>query len=144
MNEHLRFYLIASLITNLVVLVFVFSAFSDETLEVAKVISAEACGEGLTGMHAVANTIQNRAKLYNKSYYKIVTAKSQYSGYTNKNKDKIFNGGNCREISLILARNLDTIKDITNGALYFKRPEEKRMPWHKVLTIIIVNHEFYK
>lgn len=113
-----------------------------ETVEVAKVICAEACGEGYTGMYGVANVIANRAKLYNKTPYEIITQKNQFYGYTAKNKEKLFI--QCADIGLKLSEKIMELDDITNGALYFKRPEEKIRAWHNEKTFIYKNHEFWK
>lgn len=109
---------------------------------VAIVISAEACGEREIGMYAVANTIQNRMILKEKTAYEIVTELHQYRGNTAQNRYKLFE--ECKDISLKLTSNIGKLEDITNGALYFKRPEEKRQIWHNILTVKIGNHEFYK
>ena len=115
-----------------------------QTLEVAKVICAEVCSEGNISMQGVANTIQNRMKLNNKSAYEIVTKRNQYYGYTNINKNKIFENKQCRDTSLYLAKNIDNIIDITNGAIYFRVENEQRQAWHKTLTIKIGRIYFYK
>jgi len=115
-----------------------------QNIEVAKVICAEMCSEGNIAMQGVANTIQNRMVQYNKTAYEIVTKKNQYYGYTNINKHKIFEDKQCRETSLYLANNINTLIDITNGALYFRVENEEIKEWHNILTIKIGRIYFYK
>ena len=116
--------------------------YNKETIEIAKVLCAEACGEGKIGMIGVANTIANRAKKWHKTPYQIITQKNQYYGYTAKNKNLLYH--QCKHIALPLAKNILTLKDITNGALYFRRKNEPIYSWHKIKTIIIKHHIFYK
>lgn len=116
--------------------------YSDQEIEIAKVISAEACGEGYMGMHAVANVIANRSRKYNLTPYEVVTAENQFYGYTSPNKEILFN--QCKKDSLFLAHNILKLQDITDGALYFKQLKEPKKSWHKENTITIKNHEFYK
>lgn len=109
---------------------------------VASVISAEACGEGEIGMYAVANVVANRAKKYNITPYEVVTQKNQFYGYTSENREKLYN--QCKEVSDRLTSNIMQLDDITNGALYFRQIGEKKRSWHRVFTIKIGNHLFYK
>lgn len=109
---------------------------------VASVIASESCGEGIIGMYAVANTIRNRAIKYQKSPYKIVTQPNQYYGYTVVNKDKIYQ--ECKKDANYLADRLMELIDITDGALYFKCLNEPKKKWHKIKTVTIKNHTFYK
>jgi len=109
---------------------------------VAKVIAAEACGEGSIGMQAVANTIANRSRLWNKTPYEVVTQKNQYFGYTAKNRDFLYT--QCQEEADRVAMALKSLPDITAGALYFLTPRERRRSWHSVKTVQIKNHIFYK
>lgn len=113
-----------------------------EIVEVAKTISAEAGGEGYEGMYLVANTIKNRAKLYHKSPYEVVKQKNQYYGFTAKNRDKIYK--EVKLTALFLADNIMKLPDKTNGALYFRRPNEPMFYWCKIETIRYKNHIFYK
>jgi len=115
-----------------------------QTVEVAKVICAEMCSEGSLLMQGVANTINNRMNVYDKSAYEIVTKKNQYYGYTNKNKNKIFKNIECRKTALYLATNIEQLTDITHGALYFRLDNESVRAWHKELTVKIKNVSFYK
>ena len=113
-----------------------------EEIEIAKTIAMEACGEDYLGMYAVSNVIKNRSIKYNKTPFEIVSQKRQFVGYTHKNRDKRFK--ECKKESLILATNIMKLKDITNNALYFKTQYEQKRKWHKIKTIIIKNHEFWK
>ena len=115
-----------------------------QNIIVAKVICAEMCSEGNLAMQGVASTIQNRMTQYNKTAYEIVTEKNQYYGYTNINKNKIFEDKQCRETSLYLAKNITDLVDITNGALYFRVEDEKIQTWHNILTVKIGRIYFYK
>ena len=112
-----------------------------ELVMVAKVIAAESCDQGGTGMAAVANVIANRAKAWHKTPYQIVTAKNQFFGYTNKNRDLIYKG--CKETAEYLAQNLMSLPDITHGALYFRQPIERIQKWHGEETVRIREHIFH-
>jgi hypothetical protein len=109
---------------------------------VAITISAEASGEGYEGMYRVANTIANRAKLWHKTPYEIVSSKNQYYGYTAKNRIKLYKS--VKKDADYLAKNIMTLKDKTNGAIYFRRPDEKMFKWCKIKTASYKNHIFYK
>lgn len=126
----------------LIILCFTAKAQDYETQVVAEVIAAEAGGEGYQGMYAVANTIANRAKVYHKTPYQIVTQKNQYYGYTAKNRHILYLRV-CRTAKQ-LATNILLLSDVTNGALYFRRPDEKMFKWCKVETYRWKNHIFYK
>jgi len=132
---------------KLILLLFLFInipfVFADnETLIIAKTISAEACGEGYRGMYAVANVIKNRAIKYSISPYKVVIAKNQFYGYTATNREALFY--QCQKEALYIAENLMFLPDITEGALYFRRENEKLQAWHNIKTVTIKNHIFYK
>lgn len=117
-------------------------ALDYETQIVAEVIVAEAGGEGYEGMHAVANTIANRARLWHKTPYQIVTQKNQYYGYIVKNRHLLYLRA-CRTANQ-LASNIMSLQDVTNGALYFRRPDEPMFKWCKIKTYRYKNHIFYK
>ena len=113
-----------------------------ETSVIAQVIAAEAGGEGYQGMYAVANTISNKAKLWNKTPYQIVIQKNQYYGYTAKNRKILY-----LRVKLIadrLAKDIMQLIDVTKGALYFRRPDELMFKWCKIETYRYKNHVFYK
>ena len=109
---------------------------------VSSVICAEACGEGVIGMYAVANVIANRSRKYNKTPYEVVIQKNQFYGYTAKNREELYN--QCGFYSDKLAMRIMELDDITGGALYFRKVDEKKQSWHLVRTIKIGKHLFYK
>jgi spore germination cell wall hydrolase CwlJ-like protein len=109
---------------------------------VASVICAEAIGEKEIGMYAVSNVIANRARKWDMTPYEVVTQKNQFYGYTNKNKEELYNQG--KEYCDYLAENIMTLSDRTNKALYFRKVDEEKESWHQVVTIKIKNHIFYK
>jgi len=111
---------------------------------VAKTIAAEACSEGPHGMMGVASTIKNRMDQRGLTAYEVVTELNQYYGFTHPNRDKIFSDPKCSGPALRLAKDIDKLPDITQGAIFFKTPEEKRQAWHKELTVIIGGLEFWK
>jgi spore germination cell wall hydrolase CwlJ-like protein len=127
-------------------ILFIGNAFSceytKEEIEVAKTIAMEACGEGFIGMYAVVNVIANRSKEYNLTPFEVVSQKNQFAGYWHINRNKRFE--ECKEKSLYLSKNLLELTDITYGALYFKTQYEQKRKWHKVKTITIKKHEFWK
>ncbi len=112
----------------------------DET--VSSTISAEACSEGIVGMHAVANVIANRSKKYNKTPFEIVTQKNQFYGYTAKNRETLYE--QCGFYTDILTERIMELDDITDGALYFRKVGEKKQKWHLRRTVKIGKHIFYK
>lgn len=122
--------------------VLAYETYTKQEIEVAKVISAEACSEGKIGMWAVANTIANRSRTWNKTPYEIVTQKNQYYGYTNPNKEEIYLG--CKRIANELSKHIMQLKDITNGAMYYLLPNERLRKWHGEKTVVIGKHTFYK
>lgn len=77
-------------------------------------------------MLAVANTIQNRMALKNKTAYEIVTEPAQYKGIDSETR--ILRYSECKEITTKLAKNMGKLQDITDGAF----------------TVQIKNHEFFK
>lgn len=143
----LRHYTILATICSITLLLFLIfcvtaKAQDHENQVVAEVIAAEAGGEGYQGMFAVACTIANRAKLWNKTPYQIVTQKNQYYGYTAKNRHLLYLRV-CRTANQ-LAANILLLSDVTNGALYFRRLDESMFKWCKTETYRIGNHIFYK
>ncbi len=135
---------ICYLLCIIMIISFSYIRQNNKDIEVAKVICAEMCSEGDAVMYGVANTIKNRMIKYNKTAYEIITEKNQYYGYTNKNKNNIFQNKSCKETSIYLAKNINDLKDITKGALYFRMSNEKIQPWHKTLTVVINNIYFYR
>jgi len=117
-------------------------ALDQEQIEVAKVVAAEACGEGTTGMRLVLNVIQNRAKAWNKSMFQIVSQKNQFYGYTASNKERLYR--ECRSVVDSLIANANGIPDATDGALFFRQPSEPEYSWHGEETLRYGNHIFHK
>lgn len=116
-----------------------------EQQTIARVIAAEACGEGERGMIMVAQVIASRARAWGKTPYQIVTAKNQFFGLTAKNSNRLYQ--DCQSVADRLATLIftwQTGQNLTGGALYFRQPGEKRMPWHKTETVRYKNHIFYK
>ena len=117
-------------------------ARADETQIIAEVIAAEACGEDEIGLRAVACVIANRAKAQGVSPYIVVTARNQFFGYTEKNRHKLYL--QVKPIVDRLARSIMDLKDITGGALFFRRPDEKMFRWCRTETFRYKNHIFYR
>lgn len=109
---------------------------------VASTICAEAVGEGYVGLYAVSNVIANRSRAWNKTPYEIVTQKNQFYGYTAKNREGLYKQE--KDYCDYLAKNLLELNDITNGALYFRKANEKKRSWHETFCIKIKEHTFYK
>jgi spore germination cell wall hydrolase CwlJ-like protein len=119
------------------------SAFAmSEQETIAMVISAEAGGEGEKGLYAVACTISNRARAYHKTPYQVVTQKNQFYGLTTKNRMKLYKS--VKTYADYLAKNIMQLRDITGGALYFRRPDEPMFRWCKTETFRFNNHIFYR
>lgn len=116
----------------------------DERVTVAQVIAAEAAGEGYEGMYAVGCVISNRAKLWHKTPYQVVTQPHQFYGYMAGNRDKLYR--QVKPMADKIATELieGRIIDVTGGALYFRRYDEPVFKWCKVRTVRIGNHVFYK
>lgn len=117
---------------------------NQQTKIVASVISAEACSEGTLVMFGVGSTIRNRMIQNQMSAYEVVTAKNQYYGYTNKNRNKIFQDTRCSIPAMFIAENINKLPDMVNGAIYFRFKNEQKKHWHKNLTQTINTCEFYK
>lgn len=111
-----------------------------EQRTVAKVISAEACGEGAHGMLAVANTIQNRMERTGQTAFEVVTEPNQYHGLTSPTRDERY--VECANIADNLSANIGKLQDLTDGAIYFNTCEPKS--YHGEFTVKIKQHCFYK
>ena len=120
------------------------NVYADEQQEVAKVIAAEACGEGNFGMKLVGEVIRNRVDQWKKTPYQIVSQPNQFFGFTAKNKERLYR--ECKVMSDSVAKDVmqGSTGNLTSGALYFRQPTEKLKKWHKQLTYRYKNHEFYK
>ena len=116
----------------------------DDQEDIAVTIAAEACSEGPEGMEAVASTILNRSKAWHKTPGEIVIQKGQYYGFTAKNR--LLRYQECKNVADRLAlRVLDgNLPDSVAGGIYFLLPNEKRRVWHKIATVKILKHQFYK
>lgn len=114
----------------------------NETEIVARVIAAEAAGEGEIGLRAVACVIANRARAQHKTPYQIVTARNQFYGLTAKNRKKLYR--QVKPIADRLAAEIMSLPDITGGALYFRTAQERVFPWCKIRTVKIGKHIFYR
>ena|SRR3990167_2933852 len=138
-----KWFLPAVVIFTLVFLGLVITfAHADDAQIIAEVIAAEACGEDEIGLRAVACVIANRAKAQGISPYAVVTARKQFYGYTAENRYALYL--QVKPIVDRLAKNIMRLKDITNGALYFRRPDEKMFKWCGTETFRYKNHIFYK
>ena len=104
----------------------------------------EARGEGVQGLEAVASVIMNRAKRSRKSVCSIVYERKQFS-WVHVTKDKRIKG-NIMDILSITHKALSgVLVDVTHGATFYHATYVKPS-WakHKVLTVQINNHIFYK
>jgi spore germination cell wall hydrolase CwlJ-like protein len=104
----------------------------------------EARGEGVRGMEAVASVVMNRAKQTHRSVCSIVYERKQFS-WTHVTKDKRIKG-NIMDILSITHKALSgVLVDVTQGATFYHATYVKPF-WakHKVLTVQINNHIFYK
>jgi spore germination cell wall hydrolase CwlJ-like protein len=142
-NKVVAFVLVI-LVISLLSIHFYMAGVRNKTRIVAEVISAEACSEGPHAMMGVASTIKNRMVARGLSAYEVVTEPKQYAGFTNVNREKIFSDARCSEPALLMAEHIEDMPDIVAGAIYFKTPDEKLRPWHKIKTVQIGKLEFYK
>lgn len=104
----------------------------------------EARGEGVQGLEAVASVIMNRAKRSSKSVCSIVYERKQFS-WVHVTKDKRIKG-NIMDILSITHKALNgVLVDVTHGATFYHATYVKPS-WakHKVMTVQINNHIFYK
>jgi len=138
-----KWFLPAVMIFTLVFLGLVITfAHADDAQIIAEVIAAEACGEDEIGLRAVACVVVNRAKAQGISPYAVVTARNQFYGYTAENRYALYL--QVKPIVDRLAKDIMRLNDITNGALYFRRPDEKMFKWCRTETFRYKNHIFYK
>ena len=104
----------------------------------------EARGEGVQGLEAVASVIMNRAKQARRSVCSIVYERKQFS-WVHVTKDKRIKG-NIMDILSITHKALSgVLVDVTHGATFYHATYVKPS-WakHKVMTVQINNHIFYK
>lgn len=101
---------------------------------------AEACGDGYSGMYAVAACVRNRLErgmdtglcgLDRKDLKSFIAKQgSKYEHMAKRIIKKVFQ---------------ERGEDTTNGAIYFENIEEYGKPkWCKKMTVKIKNHTFYK
>ena len=57
-----------------------------------------------------------------------MTQPNQYVGLNNINKDALYQ--QCGVFSDDIVKLMPNLPDFTNGALYFRRPDEKKRVWH--------------
>jgi len=141
-NEMETKWLLPVIIALLLILLIISGARAEETQIIAEVIAAEAADQDEIGLRAVACVIANRAKAQGVSPYVVVTARNQFFGYTAKNRYKLYL--QVKPIVDRLAKDIMSLQDITNGALYFLRKNEQRRKWHKVFCKQYGHHFFYK
>jgi len=100
---------------------------------------AEAVGEGREGILAVCLVVRNRCK---------VGLPLGLSGARKPNLEAFVR--KCGVSWELVAKDIvkkvfnDNCPDITNGALYFRRPNERMFRWCKIETFRYNNHIFYK
>ncbi len=110
---------------------------------IAMVIAAESAGEGVKGMELVAEVVRNRAGK-SKNYLKVVTAKNQFYGYTAKNRHKLYKSVKAQADKIVDDMYAGKLGNKTDGALYFRRPDEPMFKWCKVRTFAYKSHVFYR
>lgn len=130
----------------------------------ARIVWGEARGEGLDGMHAVTNVIQNRVDtdLFNddkpdwwgEGHVDVVTKPWQFSAYNpgDPNRTKLENVGDddtrfATAIELAARSVRGDLPDITGGATHYHTLDLFPRPaWVAVATptVRIGNHQFYK
>ena len=116
-----------------------------ETKIIAMVIASESASEGILGMTAVACVIANRARAQHKTPYQIVIAKKQFYGYTAKNRHKLYL--QVKRQADELAARIISLRDITEGALFYENVEHFGFPkWakSKKITVKIKHHTFFR
>lgn len=110
--------------------------------DVAATIAAEGCSEGRKGMLLVSNVIANRVRAWGRTPQQIVSQRNQFYGFTAKNRDKLY--AQCKQQADFLAENLMFIDDQTEGALYFRQPNEAIRSWHGEETVRYKGHIFHR
>jgi spore germination cell wall hydrolase CwlJ-like protein len=96
---------------------------------IARVLISEAGGEGLSGMRAVANVIQNRVLERGRGFakqttpFKVISAPGQFEGYKNKQYDRADKHPSWNQAKRIASQMLSgNLEDITGGATYYHNP----------------------
>lgn len=114
----------------------------DDVTTLASILQGEAGGEGVHGMQAVANVIQNRASQnfsgYGSALVDQALAEKQFQGQVSKP------GKQAKAIAEQLVSG--SIPDITGGALYYANPADSSAKWARNLNdgnaLKIGNHYF--
>ena len=116
--------------------------------KVAEAAYFEARGDGLRGMHAVANVIMNRAKESGETPYQVVVKPKQFSYLARK--DLTIDDHESYNMALRIAALAVTemLPDITNGSTHYVAPKRLvRIPkWVKEMerTVVVRDHHFFR
>ena len=116
--------------------------------KVAEAVYFEARGDGVHGMHAVANVIMNRAKASGKTPYQVIVKPKQFSYLARK--DLTINDHESYGAALRIAALAVTGKlaDITDGSTHYVAPKRlASIPkWTKVMerTVVVLDHHFFR
>lgn len=118
---------------------------------VAAVIILEADGEGQSGRQAVLNVIHNRAMVKRTNYFKIATARLQFSCINGKSHKwaiaKASKSPNWKATLAMVERSLSgRLADITGGATHYHTKSLGRTAWSRKMTLVttIKQHLFFK
>lgn len=123
------------------------AADSKDVKCIADVVYFEARGEPTKGKIAVANVIKNRLNdpKYPKSYCKVTHQKGQFSFHWDR-KPNIINDKRAYETArqIAIALVLNKLRDITNGAVSFKKVGIRSSSFYKLKhNVRIGKHDFY-
>ena len=116
--------------------------------KVAEAVYFEARGDGVSGMHAVANVIMNRAKASGETPYQVVVKPKQFSYLARK--DLTIDDHDSYDVALRIAALAVTGKlpDITNGSTHYVA--QKRLvgipKWINAMerTVVVNDHHFFR
>ena len=116
--------------------------------KVAEAVYFEARGDGIYGMHAVANVIMNRAKESGETPYQVVVKPKQFSYLARK--DLTIDDHESYNMALRIAALAVTerLPDITNGSNHYVAPKRLvRIPkWVEEMehTVVVRDHHFFR
>ena len=116
--------------------------------KVAEAVYFEARGDGVSGMHAVANVIMNRAAASGETPYQVVVKPKQFSYLARK--DLTIGDHESYDAALRIAALAVTGKlpDITNGSTHYVAPKRLvRIPkWINEMerTVVLNDHHFFR
>ena len=116
--------------------------------KVAEAVYFEARGDGVSGMHAVANVIMNRATASGETPYQVVVKPKQFSYLARK--DLTIDDHASYDMALRIAALAVTGKlpDITNGSTHYVAPKRLvRTPkWINEMerTVVLNDHHFFR